>query len=115
MNKKLMIYAVLVVVVVLGVNRYFPMQSTPEAPSADAKKDTVTNKAVEEYVKLHITDLSSEKAVLGGTHFVTKIEVSNGKGVVEYEDGHNAFTADFTYSVDATQTPTITSFVVRPL
>ena len=115
MKKKLAIYAILLIVVVLGVNRYFPVNATPAVTISDIKNEATTTHTVEEYVRLHISDLSREKAVLGGTLFVTKIEAINGSGVVEYEDGHNAFTADFTYTNTDGNAPTITTFVVRPL
>lgn len=69
--------------------------------------------SVEAYVRENISTLSPEPAVLGGTLFVTNIEAGNGMGVVEYEDGHNAFTADFAYSLDEAGKVTIDSFKVR--
>jgi len=59
-------------------------------------------KLVEEYVKEHLSTLSPEKEVLGGEFFVTKIRfLSSGAALVEYEDGHNAYTAEVTYEVKA--------------
>src|SRR5262245_19717456 len=56
--------------------------------------------SIESYVSTHIADLSPEKAVLGGTFYVTSIKADSGSGVVSYEDGHVAYTADFTYTTD---------------
>ncbi len=68
---------------------------------------------VEVYVSQNISELSPEKEVLGGKFYITNIQVADGKGVVSYEDGHVAFTADFTYTSDDRTGHTITSFVVR--
>ncbi len=65
------------------------------------------------YVGEHISELSPEKAVLGGTFYVTDIRASNGEGVVEYEDGHVAFKADFTYTFDRNGEVIIKSFIIR--
>ena len=46
--------------------------------------------SIESYVSQNISELSPEKAVLGGTFYVTEIQVADGKGTVEYEDGHIA-------------------------
>lgn len=69
--------------------------------------------SVESYVSQNISELSPEKEVLGGKFYVTDIQVADGKGVVSYEDGHVAFTADFTYTSNDRTGHTITSFVVR--
>src|SRR3989338_139616 len=55
--------------------------------------------SVKSYVSQNISNLSPEKAVLGGTFYVTEITVEEGRGVVQYEDGHIALVADFTYTV----------------
>jgi hypothetical protein len=68
---------------------------------------------IEEYVGSHISQLSPVKEQLGGKFFVTAIEAHGGAGTVEYEDGHNAYTADFTYAVDAAGNPSVTSFKIR--
>ncbi|HEX5774531.1 MAG TPA: hypothetical protein VFY28_01035 [Candidatus Paceibacterota bacterium] len=73
-----------------------------------------TQVSIEDYVRTHISELSPEEAVLGGTFYVTAIEASNGTGVVSYEDGHIAFTADFTYETATDGMPAVTSFVIRP-
>ncbi len=73
--------------------------------------------SIENYVKLNISDLSaraSAEEVLGGKFYVTGIEAHNGAGTVQYEDGHNAFTADFTYTIEPNHGAiTINSFKVR--
>jgi len=66
---------------------------------------------VEEYVRKNINTLSPEKAVLGGTFYVTNISVDQYKGKVSYEDGHIAHSAEFTFEVRG-KVVLITSFVI---
>jgi len=72
-----------------------------------------TADGVERYIAENISRLSPEPEVLGGTYYVTAIEAANGAGTVSYEDGHNAYTADFTYTQNADGTVSVTSFVIR--
>lgn len=72
-----------------------------------------TDVVVETYVREHISELSPEKEVLGGTFYITDIRAENGMGTVSYEDGHVAFVADFTYSMDSSSKPVILSFTIR--
>lgn len=70
--------------------------------------------SIEEYVRQNISALSPVKEQLGGKFYVTQIEAHGGTGTVSYEDGHSAYTADFTYTIDASGTPSVQSFAVRP-
>ncbi|MEK7156485.1 MAG: hypothetical protein AAB790_01610 [Patescibacteria group bacterium] len=67
----------------------------------------------ESYVSQHISELSPAKEVLGGKFYVTGIEATDGKGTVRYEDGHNAFIADFAYTASDVRGIEITSFTIR--
>ena len=69
--------------------------------------------SVEGYMTLHISDFAPIKEQLGGKFHVTKVEARGGVGVVSYEDGHNAYTADFRYATDEFGTISIESFSVR--
>jgi|GEM_PF-1533392 len=75
--------------------------------------ESVSADVVEAYVTAHISELSPEKEVLGGTFYVTNVMVEDGTGTVWYEDGHIALIADFTYRTDTYGAPLITSFTVR--
>jgi hypothetical protein len=69
---------------------------------------------VENYLKENISTISTEKEVLGGKFYITDLKLNNGSsGVVSYEDGHNAFVADFTYDISTEGNITINSFVIR--
>ncbi len=76
--------------------------------------DTVeAQNKVADYLRDFISKLSPTKAVLGGTFFVTKILFNDGNGgTVDYEDGHIAFHAAFTYSLDALGRVHIESFKI---
>ena len=71
----------------------------------------------DELVMLHVRDnistISPHPEVLGGTFHVTEIEAQNGMGVVQYEDGHVLFVADFTYSISEDKEVSIETFEVR--
>jgi hypothetical protein len=69
-------------------------------------------KNVRAYVEANIAELSPQEAVLGGTFYITEFKAEEGKGVVSYEDGHVAYTADFEYEAEDGEL-LITSFSVR--
>jgi len=59
---------------------------------------TITQEEGRTYLAQHITELSPEKAVLGGTWYVTDFQFTgNDQGIVWYEDGHIALVADVTF------------------
>lgn len=56
--------------------------------------------ALRVYLKENLSELSFEKEVLGGSFYVTNLDILEGeRAMVQYEDGHNAFRATFDYSV----------------
>ena len=66
-----------------------------------------------EYLKKNISALSPEKEVLGGTYYVTKFtDIDNNSGILEYEDGHNAYIAKVLYSLDNKGGVQISSFEI---
>lgn len=81
----------------------------PETPANETPKESI-----EEYVTKNISTLSTKPEQLGGTFYVTSIQATDGSGVVSYEDGHNAYTADFTYSINTSGNLSIDTFVIRP-
>jgi hypothetical protein len=85
---------------------------------ADNTSTTTDSRAMslEDYIKLNISELSTQAGypeVLGGKFFVTEILAAEGSGLVRYEDGHNAYTANFTYSIAENGAITINSFEVN--
>ncbi|MBV9159512.1 MAG: hypothetical protein JO019_02860 [Candidatus Kaiserbacteria bacterium] len=69
--------------------------------------------SVEDYMANNISTISPIKEQVGGKFQVTHIKADNGTGVVTYSDGHNEYTADFTYTSNETSGITITSFIVH--
>lgn len=107
-------FSIIIVLIAVGAAAYmwWPNVAPVEVP---INNDGETSKlmSVESYVSQNISELSPIKEQVGGTFYVTSIEVMDGKGVVSYEDGHNAYTADFTYTSSDLTGHSITSFVIR--
>ncbi len=63
--------------------------------------DLNERESVEKYIYENISTLSKEKAVLGGTWYVTSVELDLQKntGIVKYEDGHIQTKKSFSYEV----------------
>jgi hypothetical protein len=54
--------------------------------------------ALADFFNENLGVLSPVKPSLGGHFFVTDVTAADGSGIVAYEDGHNAYAADFLYS-----------------
>lgn len=87
--------------------------SMPISGNTDASTSTERYMDIESYVRTMISNLSPVQASLGGNLYVTKIESHGGTGTVYYEDGHNAYIADFIYSVDNDGKLSVNGFTVR--
>ena len=104
-------------------HRPVPIAPMPVLPASDIHTGTSTatsitqpfspTLSIEQTVRQNISTLSPVQEQLGGTFYVTQIQANYGVGAVSYEDGHNAYTADFTYKTHASGEITITSFLVR--
>ena len=69
----------------------------------EIKKEVVlTPTMVEQYVRENIADLVPEDPVLGGSWYVVSLQINEvtKTGVVDYEDGHIAGRATFSYGQD---------------
>ncbi len=104
---------VLIVAIAAGAGWYF--WTAPAAPSEEIESPTGKYMGIESYVKNNISELSPSKEQVGGTFYVTDLSITSPtSGVVSYEDGHNAYVADFTYRTDPeTYRPEVTTFVIR--
>lgn len=107
-------FSIVIALIAIGVAAYiwWTHVKPAEAPIVN-EPGGLRLMSVEDYVTQNISTLSPVKEVLGGKFYVTKIEAHGGAGTVYYEDGHNAYTADFTYNASEQTGYTITSFVVR--
>lgn len=108
---KKIVITLLVIALLVGTG-LFVMNKKDNVSSVDQPSTQNRMMSIDNYVKIYISELSPMPEVLGGTFYVTLIETNNGRGVVSYEDGHNAYTADFTYT-EKEGSVLVTSFVVR--
>ncbi|MHB1330676.1 MAG: hypothetical protein ACYCY6_01780 [Minisyncoccota bacterium] len=106
-------FSILIVLIAVGFATYMWWPNISTLRNQAVEEPTSKLMSVESYVSQNISTLSPEKEVLGGTFYVTDIQVADGKGTVSYEDGHVAFTADFTYTSSDLTGHNITSFVIR--
>lgn len=102
---------VIFIILILGFSGYYFISFKEEKiPVQDNQTDSSVSAM--SYVYKNISKLSPEKEVLGGTFYVTNITADSGVGTVSYEDGHNAFTADFSYVFSDTGEVKITRFEI---
>lgn len=112
-------YILIILIIVIGLglwfkSKYLPAKVPEPIPQENTQGDAARYMDIESYVRNSITDISPVRATMGGTFYVTSISAQNGVGVVSYEDGHSAYTADFTYNVNSLGQPGIISFTIRP-
>lgn len=55
---------------------------------------------VGDYISANISSLAPIKETVGGKFFITTISLKKGGGIMNYEDGHNAYSATFDYKVE---------------
>jgi hypothetical protein len=112
-------YIIIALIAIIAGTWYVASQQNSEPliqtnnPNPNPATDNTPSINIEDFVRENISQISPIKEQVGGKFYVTSIEAKNGKGVVSYEDGHNAYTADFEYSTDSQNKPTITTFTVR--
>ncbi len=71
------------------------------------------NVPIANYISERLSDLSPKKEVLGGKFYITSLEAHGGLGTVKYEDGHNAYVADFSYNIDEMGVVSVSKFKIR--
>lgn len=82
-----------------------------ETESPQGGTDTSWQTLVGDHIRNNISELSPKEEVLGGTFHVTSINFSGtSSAIVEYEDGHQAHTAQAEFNVTPEEEVTITSF-----
>jgi hypothetical protein len=118
MNKKLApVIIAIVVLTLLGVFA-FAYNKTHQAEQLEDTLNPATSPedaafdALDAYLKENISTLSPIKETMGGTFYITRTRAFDNNGTVWYEDGHNAYTATFTYTVDDANVVTIENFAI---
>lgn len=117
-NKARFYFLIGLIFIVLCGGAWFIVRDLKEAQNTETPNSTTTEDGgrymdIESYVRYDISNLSPIKESLGGTFYVTSLETHDGTGVVSYEDGHNAYTADFTYEISGIGQPLVRNFVIR--
>lgn len=112
---RFLIGILVIITIVVGGYFVFGKNTTLDTETSDTEAPQIKLMSVERYVTENISALSPIKASMGGTFYVTEINVdpASRSGHVKYEDGHMAYEADFTYTSSDQSGHTITSFVVR--
>lgn len=83
----------------------------PDSGSADSGQAAGWQNAVGDHIRSNISELSPAEEVLGGTFYVTSVNfLDSSSVVVEYEDGHKAYTAKADFTITPDEEVTINSF-----
>lgn len=116
-TRKLILFLFVAVAALFSLIHFLPGVSNPHSVVTLSDTQKVL---VEEHIRTNISTLSPEPAVLGGTFYVTNVtfaeespanpEEGQYVGRVEYEDGHIALIAQFTFLFDSNGRPVIVSF-----
>ncbi len=118
-EKKIKIILATIFVIIVAIVSFYYLQSKSRAinyntkdNSLEAKVNAMNQAGTEEinkevvatYIRDHISTLSPEEAVLGGTFYVTKINfIDDNSAIVSYEDGHIALEAKAIFYINEDQ------------
>jgi hypothetical protein len=108
---KKIIIALVGIVLIVGI--VYMLSDRKEYTRMDQSTTQNRVMSIENYVTIYISELSPVPEELGGRFYVTHITTGDGKGTVHYEDGHNAYVADFTYSYEDNEAIKMESFKIR--
>jgi hypothetical protein len=98
MTTRYALYAVALCTLIGAAVLVMRWYAVPQGEEPVVSQELPSRAEVEAYLRTHIGTLSPEPPVLGGTFYVTEVSFSGEqRGVVSYEDGHIALTADFEY------------------
>jgi len=113
---KTRIIVIALVIAVLAVFAYAIYHNTTKEVGEPSPHEEINRRAdaIESYVRANLATLSPVEPTMGGTFYVTRIRLLDGEGTVNYEDGHMAYVADFTYTItEDNRTVEVTSFTLR--
>jgi hypothetical protein len=110
------IIVIALVIAVLALFAYAIYQNSTSTPDYTGVHAPINQRAdaIEAYVRANLAELSPVEPSMGGSFYITRIRLLDGAGTVNYEDGHMAYVADFTYTVsENNRDVTVSDFVVR--
>ncbi len=115
MSSRTIITYLIIALIVFGIAvALLPYKKNAGSPAENARQTAL----VDAYIRENISLLSPEKAVAGGTYYVTDIsfgtENINDGGRVSYEDGHVAHVASFTYTIQGNEVEILTFTIEVP-
>ncbi|HYE23249.1 MAG TPA: hypothetical protein VEA92_02225 [Candidatus Paceibacterota bacterium] len=113
---KTRIIVIALVIAVLAVFAYAIYYNSTKEVAAPSPHEEINQRAdaIENYVRARLAELSPVAPTMGGTFYVTRIRLLDGEGTVNYEDGHMAYVADFTYTItEDNRNVEVTSFTLR--
>lgn len=127
MNIKQVIVTIIFVLLLGGVAAYYVKNNlkktdipsdvasgTQKASAAQPANPPAQFMAVSKYMVQNLGSISPVKAASGTLLTMSRMQVSNATGTVEYGDGKKKYTADFSYVVDpTTNTVSVSNFTLR--
>ena len=115
MKNKTIIVTLLLVVALILFYFLFIKGYTTQKPFDERDVFTEERKElVRDYLEANIETLSPQKAVLGGTFYVTDVTFQGANNaMVSYEDGHIALTADVDFTISEDGVVSIRVFDIR--
>jgi len=96
------ILLIILILLAIGAVIFYKKDQTSFDGAAKQEQNDIEEKGmIDAYIRSHIMILAPEQPVLGGTWYVTSIEVATASktGIVTYEDGHIETEASFTYQI----------------
>lgn len=113
---KTRVVVIALVIAVLALFAYAIYHNSTREVAEPSPNEEINQRAdaIENYVRANLATLSPVEPTLGGSFYVTRIRLLNGEGTVNYEDGHMAYVADFTYTIsDDNRQIEVTSFTLQ--
>lgn len=113
---KTRIIVIALVIAVLAVFAYAIYHNTTKDVGEASPHEEINQRAdaIENFIRGNLATLSPVEPSMGGTFYVTRIRLLDGEGTVNYEDGHMAYVADFTYTItEDNRNVEVTSFTIR--
>jgi len=113
---KTRIVVIALVIAVLALFAYAIYHNSTRVVEVPSPHEDVNARAdaMEAYIMENLATLSPVQPTMGGSFYITRLRLLNGEGTVNYEDGHMAYVADFTYTIsEDNRQIEVTSFTLQ--